>query len=162
MAESATITLVAEVNCPVLDGTVITNTALVTADLDANPDNNSVSATITASNPPPAIGPIAVDRQVLWPPNHQMVDVALDYAVTDNCGPVTTVVTVASNEPANGLGDGDTAPDWEVVDARHVRLRAERSGRGNGRIYTLTVTATDSSGASSSRTTTVSVPFSQR
>ena len=25
----------------------------------------------------------------------------------------------------DGTGDGDTAPDWEVLDPHHVRLRAE-------------------------------------
>ena len=44
--------------------------------------------------------------------------------------------------------DGNTAPDWEIVDSHHVRLRAERSGRGNGRVYTITITCTDGSGNS--------------
>ena len=30
------------------------------------------------------------------------------------------VLTVTSNEPINGLGDGDTAPDWQVIDAHHL------------------------------------------
>ena len=37
------------------------------------------------------------------------------------------------NVGGNGSGDGDAATDWEVVvDAHHVRLRAERAGNGNG------------------------------
>ena len=42
----------------------------------------------------------------------------------------------------DGTGDGDTSPDWEVIDAHHVLLRAERAGNGSGRIYTITVTVT--------------------
>jgi len=57
----------------------------------------------------------------------------------------------------NGTGDGDTSPDWEIVDAHHVRLRAERSGAGSGRIYTITITATDSRGNVSSQIVSVSV-----
>jgi uncharacterized repeat protein (TIGR01451 family) len=158
---SATITVVAEVNCPVPDGTAIVNSASVAADLDANPANNSASASLTASNPPPAIGPVSVSAPLLWPPDHKMVDIEIGYVVTDNCGPVTNSLSVSSSEPVDGLGDGDTAPDWQVVDAQHVRLRAERSGKGTGRIYTVTVTSTDSSGASSSRAATVLVPRSR-
>ena len=43
-----------------------------------------------------------------------------------------------SNEPANGPGDGNTPIDWIVVDATHVQLRAERTGGGRGRTYTVT------------------------
>ena len=72
------------------------------------------------------------------------------------------VLTVASNEPINGLGDGDTAPDWEVVDDHHVQLRAERSGKGNGRLYTITTTCTDASGNAVTKTSTVFVPKNQK
>ena len=52
-------------------------------------------------------------------------------------------MSVSSNEPENGSGDGNTAHDWVIVDGHHVQLRAERSGHGTGRIYTLTVTCQD-------------------
>jgi hypothetical protein len=74
---------------------------------------------------------------------------------------VGCVLTVASNEPVNGLGDGDTAPDWQVIDPHHLLLRSERSGKGNGRIYTITVTCTDPAGNTVVRTTTVKVPKNQ-
>jgi hypothetical protein len=54
----------------------------------------------------------------------------VNYTVNDNCGMPACVLSVTSNEPINGTGDGDTAPDWEIVDAHHVRLRAERAGTG--------------------------------
>ncbi len=109
-------------------------------------------------NVPPQITGVSVSQQALWPPNHTMQDVTLNYAVNDNCvqSPVTTV-SISSNEPVNGTGDGDTAPDWEVVDAHHIRLRAERAGKGNGRIYTITVTANDGCNPVVTAATTVSV-----
>jgi len=156
---SATITLVATVNCEVADGTLITNTASVSSNTgDPDTDNNSEDETITASNSAPVISGEAVDKPTLSSPNHKMVDVTVSYNVTDNCGTTTTALSVTSNEPINGTGDGDTAPDWEVVDEHHVRLRAERSGSGNGRIYTITITATDSAGGSSTKQVTVTVP----
>ena len=154
------ITLVAEVECSLADGTMISNTATVnSATPDVNPNNNSITTALQASNPPPEISGASVDRPVLWPPDHKMVPVTVNYDVTDNCGAVTTELTVTSNELDDGSGDGDTERDWEILDAHHLRLRAERSGTGNGRIYTITITATDSAGGSSSRAVTVTVPL---
>jgi len=65
---------------------------------------------------------------------------------------------VTSNEPVDGLGDGDTGPDWQITGDLTVNLRAERSGQGSGRIYTITIECTDFSGNSSTKTVTVSVP----
>jgi hypothetical protein len=90
-----------------------------------------------------------------------MVAVTIDYTVTDPC-PNTCVLTVSSNEPVNGIGDGNTSPDWQVIDAHHVFLRAERSGPGSGRIYTLDITCTnDTNKLSSTKTLRVVVPHDQ-
>jgi uncharacterized repeat protein (TIGR01451 family) len=160
---SATITIVGTINCPVVDDTVVHNFVSVTFDgTDPDPGNNSASVTVTAENPPPAISGESVNMPSLWPANHKMVDVTVSYNVTDNCGTPACTLTVTSSEPVDGLGDGDTAPDWEIVDRHHVRLRAERGGGGTGRVYTITITCMDSSGASSSKTVAVVVPHSKR
>lgn len=127
---------------------------------DAAGNIATCSFNVTVSdNQPPSITNVSVDPAVLWPPNHKYADVTVSYTATDNSGGTPTVVlTITSNEPIEGLGDGDAAPDWEVVDNHHVRLRAERSGTGTGRIYTITITATDSAGNTSTATVTVSVP----
>jgi uncharacterized repeat protein (TIGR01451 family) len=159
---SATITLVANVNCSLANGTAISNVASVSsATPDSNPNNNSATANFTGSNPPPAINGVSANPSALWPPNHKMVGVAINYSVTDNCGSPSCTLSVSSNEPINGTGDGDTAPDWEIIDTHHVRLRAEQSGNGNGRIYTITITCRDSAGKSSSKSVTVRVSKSQ-
>lgn len=159
---SETITLVATLDCSVADGTTVNNTATISsATPDNDSSNNSSTKQITASNPPPVVMNISASPNSLWPPNHQMVDVTVNYDVTDNCAGVNCQLTVTSNEPINGLGDGDTSPDWEIVDAHHVRLRSERSGTGSGRIYTIKITCTDSAGNITVKTVTVSVPKSQ-
>lgn len=116
-----------------------------------------------AVNQPPEIAGAAASPGSLWPPNHKMIDVLVSYTVTDDRDPAAAVrcsLNVTSNEPVNGTGDGDTAPDWQVVDSHHVRLRAERAGSGDGRTYTITITCTDTGGASSTRQVKVGVPKS--
>jgi len=108
----------------------------------------------------PVIGGAAPSPSRLWPPNHKMVDVVVAYTAADNCGAVTTSLSVSSNEVPNGSGDGNTSLDWQVVDNHHVRLRAERAGGGNGRIYTITIHATDTHGNTSSQSVIVLVPHS--
>jgi glycosidase len=106
----------------------------------------------------PSIGAPSASPSVLTAPNHTMRDVSVGYAASDDSGALTCSLSVTSNEPVNGTGDGDTAPDWEVLGPDLVRLRAERSGRGAGRVYTITVTCADAAGNATSRTTTVTVP----
>ena len=115
------------------------------------------SVAVVASNPAPVIANVAVSKAELWPANHKMVDVVVSYLLTDSC-PVTRSLSVSSNEPLNGTGDGDATPDWEVLDANRIRLRAERAGTGSGREYTITITATDAGSATSTATTIVRVP----
>jgi hypothetical protein len=66
-------------------------------------------------------------------------------------------VTVTSNEPENGTGDGDLAPDF-VISGGAVQVRAERAGNGSGRIYTITATASDLAGNTTTQTATGKVP----
>jgi hypothetical protein len=68
------------------------------------------------------------------------------------------VLDVTSNEPVNGKGDGNTAPDWVISESGHLKLRAERSGNGNGRIYTIRLRAENDSGAGEETTVRVVVP----
>jgi len=119
-------------------------------------------ATGTLETSPPNISSVSATPNVLTPPNHKMVPVALTVAVSDNCdaavGQSCHVVSVTSNEPISGNGEGDTAPDWEITGNLTLNLRAERSGGGTGRIYTISVQCTDNAGNSASRSTTVTVP----
>jgi hypothetical protein len=124
--------------------------------------SDTVQVTVVDTTPP-SIGTVSASPNVLWPPNHRMVPVSVAAAVLDACdaGASCQVLSVTSNEPVNGRGDGNTAPDWAITGPLTVDLRAERSGKGNGRVYTITVQCTDASGNSATKTVTVNVPKSQ-
>jgi hypothetical protein len=124
----------------------------------------SCSTTVTVVDTiAPVIQSASASPDTLWPPNHKMVAITINATVTDNCGPTSwKIIGVQSNEPVNGLGDGDTAPDWQILGNHTLCLRAERSGKGSGRVYTVTLQAQDASGnLSTPKTVTVTVPKSQ-
>jgi hypothetical protein len=125
------------------------------------------STAIHTSNPcdhdsvrPSIVGASATPNS-LWPPNHKWWTIRVNYILLDNCGAVTSSLSVTSNEAVNGRGDGNTAPDWEVVNAHTVRLRAERSGPGDGRVYTITIRAVDRAGNAATRPVQVTVAHDQ-
>lgn len=104
----------------------------------------------------PMITNASATPSALWPPNHKMMDVVVNYET--NFGLVTCTLGVMSNEKTNGSGDGNTPLDWEVVDDHRVRLRAERAGNSAERIYKIGITCTDVAGNSASKSVIVSVP----
>jgi len=108
---------------------------------------------------PPTIVSVSVTPEVLWPPNHKMKTVTVSAVVTDDTdlAPTWTILSVASNEPVTGPGDV-TSPDWVITSPTTVQLRAERLGTGTGRIYTITIQASDISGNTATATVNVTVP----
>jgi uncharacterized repeat protein (TIGR01451 family) len=164
---SAAITLVVNVKCSVANGAIVSNTATISsATFDPEQSNNTATRATNVSNPPPIITlnpPIS-----LWPPDHQYHTATVAQmvrSVSDNC-PISindvVIEKVASDEPDEGLGDGDTANDIVIgADCRSVQLRRERAGTGDGRVYTVTLLLRDSGGAVTRADFVVSVPHSQ-
>jgi hypothetical protein len=117
---------------------------------------------IVEDTTPPEIS-VSVNPNVLWPPNHKMVDIQAAVTIHDvgDPNPAWTLVSITSNEPEEGpgkkhspdiMGHEPGTPDLEF------QLRAERLGQGEGRIYTITYQVTDSSGNSVSAEAIVCVP----
>jgi K319-like protein/beta-propeller repeat-containing protein len=117
-----------------------------------------VTVTVLDVNDPPACDLAQASLQLIWPPNHALVAIAITGVSDPDNEQMTVQVTgVTQDEPVSGLGSGDTAPD-AVVQGSGVLLRAERQGSGNGRVYRVSFTAQDQSGQSCTGAVTVCVP----
>ncbi|MFD0693940.1 OmpL47-type beta-barrel domain-containing protein [Paenibacillus sp. GCM10027628] len=95
---------------------------------------------------------LSVDKPVIGPPNHKMVPIHVTINADDSASGIAKVelVSITSNEPDNGSGDGNTVQDIQNAEFgtndTDFSLRAERSGNGSGRVYTITYKATDHAG----------------
>jgi Tol biopolymer transport system component len=123
-----------------------TTTVSCTASNGAGPDAVCAFFVTVVEDDAPTISDVSASPSVIWPPDRRMVDVEVSYTAEDCSGEVACSLSVASNEPIDG--PGSPSPDWEVVDAHHVRLRAEQARNATGRIYTITITCRDPDGNS--------------
>ncbi len=126
------------------------------------------TASLSVNSTPPGIT-LNGNAISLWPPNHSyhaiaVTDLVASASSCDGSVNLNSVVIdrVTSDETENGSGDGNTLNDILIgCDRKSVRLRAERNGSGDGRVYTIYFKATDSSGNSTTVTATVTVPKNQ-
>jgi endonuclease G len=129
---------------------------------DGTDNSNAATVSITVND---TVGP-TIDSSVavksLWPANGKLLNVGLSVGATDNAGgPVNVEVFVYSDEDDITLQDGSNSPDAKDIAPGTLRLRAERDGGGDGRVYLIVVVATDSSGNTSRSCHTVVVAKSQ-
>ncbi len=104
------------------------------------------TVTITDRSNPVFTTKLSSDIVAIWPPDHKLKNIPLNYTTADNCGMVTNKITVTSTDPITGVSDGDKSPDWIVTNDYLVQLRAERGNGKEARVYTIIVTPVDSSG----------------
>lgn len=122
------------------------------------------TATVTLVDTTPPVVDVTLSPNVLRPPNHKLRTIHATVAVTDACDPNASFVltSITSDEPDEGLGDGNFPNDIQgalfgTPDTQFL-LRSERSGRGDGRIYTVVYTASDASGNDATDSAFVKVP----
>lgn len=99
-----------------------------------------------ADSQPPSIT-VRLDPPGATSVNHELVLVPSIIAVVDDHDPhpVVTLDGVYSNEGQDARGDGNTSPDIVINEDGTIWLRAERSGAGSSRVYTLLFRAVDHS-----------------
>ena len=133
--------------------------------IDSATNSASCSTSVTVvDTTPPLITAVSATPNVLWPPNHKLVQVRVRATVTDACSSTTwKIIGVTSDEASDARGSGKkTGADWVITSDHTVKLRAERAGGGDGRVYTITVQAQDTSGnLSEPETVIVTVPHDQ-
>ncbi len=114
-----------------------------------NTTPDEVVINVTNINDPPRCDLAVASKDVLWPPNHKMEQIAVE-GVSDDDGannmPTLEITGVTQDEPVSGLGDGDSSPDAVIQPsdpADTVLIRRERSGDDNGRVYEVAFIADD-------------------
>ncbi len=165
--EGATATDICDDDVPVIVGgdTVDTSTCgtyEVTYDATDDSGNSAaqVTRTVIVEDTIPPEFTLSVTPDVLWPPNHKMVEIIPSWTVSDESLDVT-LVSITSNEDDDAKGDGHTSDDIQVKPDGSIWLRAERSGKGTGRVYTITYRAVDGSGNVTVDSATVTVPHNR-
>ncbi len=118
---------------------------------------------VTVRDTKPPTLRVSLSPNVLWPPNHKLVQITATIQASDVCdtNPMVQLVSITSNDPAKhgdndndiqAVGGGPVAfptaftPPPFPMDVRSFMLRSERSSERKDRVYTVTYKAKDASG----------------
>jgi hypothetical protein len=149
-------------------------------------DGGSGSAPCIASDGTTVVGTFDYSPAAMWPPNHKMRDVTVNYTDADNDGDAISFSVDSVTNSEDGLEEGATAnhaPDVQNTPLLPItgtdgtatpdltttfQVRSERMGTDKaGRTYTITVSCTDAGDVSATgpssgtATLTVLVPHSR-
>lgn len=147
------------------DVTLSRNWALGTSNVTVEVSDGEAAAvscttTVTVVDTIPPVVTCTVTESSLWPPNHKMINVGLAATATDACGGgggATTVDVWGDEDDEMPTGDGNFAPDASHIASGTLRLRAERRGDADGRVYLIRAKAMDGGGNVGTRCCTVTV-----
>jgi hypothetical protein len=104
--------------------------------------------------PPADCSGVAPSLPLLWAPNHKFRLVTLGGARDTDGDPLSYAITAVAQDEAVGRGgDAKRAPS-----ADQLWLRAERLGKGDGRVYRIAFQASDDHGNSCGGSAVVGVP----
>jgi len=117
---------------------------------------------VPSSNTPPDCSAAVATPDNLWPVDRRLVDVSIA-GVSDSDGdPVALAITsIFQDEPIANLRRRDTCRDGLGLGTDLASVRAESSGTGDGRVYSIGFSAMDGHGGECSGTVTVCVPRRQ-
>lgn len=123
--------------------------------------STSFAWTVVATNRAPICSGVAPSVARIWPPNHRMVAISLGGATDEDGDTVTLRVTrILTDEAVDARGDGTTEPDARLAGAAAFEVRAERAGKGDGRVYLVAFEADDGYGGTCEGRARIDVPHS--
>ncbi|MBT2658918.1 endo-1,4-beta-xylanase [Bacillus sp. ISL-18] len=130
-----------------------------------NAGNNEAqhTATVKIDKTAPRLT-ITLDKTTIWSPNHKMVPVTATIRSSDTASGVDSVVltSITSNEKLQADDIQNAKLNTAITGSTATfDLRADRLGNGNGRVYTITFSATDKAGNVTTKSVTVTVPHDQ-
>lgn len=122
------------------------------------PQPNGAFVAKLAFNAAPDCAAAFASPATLWPANGRLVPIMIS-GVTDPDGdPLTLAVTgVRQDEALSRTG----TPDAVGIGTATAQIRSDRNGKGDGRVYHLTFTASDGQGGTCTGTVRVCVPHDQ-
>jgi hypothetical protein len=119
--------------------------------------------TVAVGNEAPNCSKAAPSVASLWPPNHKFERISIVGVTEPEGGGTPIQITgIRQDEPVDDKADGNTSPDGQGVGTASAEVRAERSGKGDGRVYHISFTATDAGGLTCSGTVQVGVPHDKK
>ncbi|MDQ3756013.1 MAG: hypothetical protein M3371_14935, partial [Acidobacteriota bacterium] len=125
-------------------------------------DEDTLHVTVVANNTPPVVIS-SLSLTMLGPPfNHNLINVGLTASATDICdGSRSVSVQVFGDEDDETVtgNDGNFSPDARDIAPGTLRLRRERIGTSDGRVYLIVIKATDASGNTGFSCLTVTAPL---
>lgn len=138
-----------------LGDTLVTWTA---TDTSGNQATDTQLVIVELINQPPVCDVAEPNPHSIWPPNHKFVPITIS-GITDPDGDDVTIIIngITQDEAVNDKGSGKTSPDGEI-DGNTANVRAEHSGDGDGRVYTISFTADDGLGGMCTGSVNVGVP----
>jgi hypothetical protein len=113
----------------------------------AQADEDTTTVKVVDTTPPVVTCSVATpDLNTTTQTNHNLTSVGLAATAVDQCeGALSTSVGVFGDEnDEEDTGDGKYSPDAKNVAVGSLRLRNERKGSGDGRVYLIVPQATDS------------------
>jgi hypothetical protein len=130
---------------------------------DSSGNTNACSSKVVVQDTTPPAVKASLARTVLWPPDHNLVNVGLSASIKDVCdlNPIVGVLVFGNEDDEEDTGDGLFSPDAKSIGRNTLRLRSERKGDGGGRVYLIVVKATDASGNVGFACVTTVVPRDQ-
>lgn len=128
-----------------------------------NEDSTPAETSFTVDTTPPSLTLSEPNPSTLWPPNGRMKAVSFSGRAVDDGSGLDTVTYTMIDEYGQFASSGSVATSSTGSFSFGLSLQARRDANDHdGRVYTVSVTATDAVGNSVARVVTVTVPVDQR